>query len=219
MQDKKRERILFYFPLTLLLIVIVFRMGFLLKNFLPKDNETEPQETVVIEKRNEQLFTRKVPLPMEINQNFLTQVNECFIPTATAYGYTLRIVSGFRSLEEQSEIYDQGRVESGNIVSWAIPGKSMHNYGYAVDVVDRWRGYYINWKRLGRIANFCGLTQVDDPHFEYRGGLSTAQFEAGLKPAPLTLPCNVMSEKAKLNLPLTQKDLESCGAENFWSSR
>ena len=50
-----------------------------------------------------------VPSPTEINQNFLTQVNECFIPVAALYGYTLRITSGFRSISEQEQTFNQGR--------------------------------------------------------------------------------------------------------------
>lgn len=180
--------------------------------------ETKLLKVAVFQKIKKDQEPKQISMPTEINQNFLTQVNKCFIPIASIYGYTLRITSGFRSLEEQNQIYDQGRLEDGNIVSWAVPGKSMHNYGYAIDVVDRWRGYYVNWKRLGRIANFCGLEQVDDPHFEYRGGLSTEQFEDGLLPGPLTLPCEIMEKREEENHGLLLEDLESCGAPNFWNS-
>lgn len=156
--------------------------------------------------------SRSAPLPTGLDQNFLAQVNACFIPSAAAYGYTLRVTSGFRSLEEQARLFDQGRVEDGHIVSWAAAGKSIHNYGYAVDVVDRWRGYHINWKRLARIGEFCGLAQVDDAHFEYRGGLATDQFGTGLKPVPLALPCGIMDERARAGQPLTLQDLQDCGA-------
>ncbi len=161
------------------------------------------------------IIQKPVPMPTEIDQNFLTQVNECFIPAATVYGYTLRIVSGFRTMEEQESIFEQGRTENGHIVSWAPVGKSIHNYGFAVDVVDRWRGYNIDWKKLAKIGAFCGLNQVDDPHFEYRGGLVTAHFKAGFRPSPLALPCALMDERAKANQPLTLKDLKDCGAPNF----
>ena len=154
-------------------------------------------------------------LATELDKNFLAQVNVCLIPSAAVYGYTLRVTSGFRSLDEQARLFDQGRVEDGHIVSWAAPGKSIHNYGYAVDVVDRWRGYNINWKRLARIAEFCGLTQVDDAHFEYRGGLTTDQFEIGLTPAPFMLPCGLMGEKTETDQPLTLQDLRDCGAPDF----
>jgi hypothetical protein len=156
-----------------------------------------------------------IATPTAIDPNFLTQVNKCFLPTAAVYGYALRITDGFRSLDEQEEVYNQGRTENGHIVSWAPAGKSLHNYGFAVDVADRWRGYNINWKRLGQIAAFCGLEQVDDPHFEHRSGLTTDQFATGMRPAPLTLPCALMDERAQANQPLTLKDLKNCGAPKF----
>jgi hypothetical protein len=156
-----------------------------------------------------------VPMPTAIDSNFLNQVNECFIPTAAVYGYTLRITSGFRSIAEQDQLFEQGRTIDGHIVSWALARKSLHNYGFAVDVVDRWRGYDIDWKKLGKIGAFCGLEQVDDSHFEHRSGLTTAQFEAGIRPSLLTLPCALMDERAKANQPLTLKDLKDCGAPKF----
>ena len=156
-----------------------------------------------------------VPLPTEIDQNFLTQVDKCFIPTAAIYGYALRVTSGFRSMDEQDELFNQGRTVDGHIVSWSPPGRSLHNFGFAVDVVDRWRGYNVNWKRIAKIGEFCGLEQVDDPHFENRKGLVTDQFLAGMKPPPLTLPCAIMAERSTSTQPLTFKDLKNCGAPSF----
>jgi peptidoglycan L-alanyl-D-glutamate endopeptidase CwlK len=159
-----------------------------------------------------------VPVPTGMNPNFLNQVNECFIPTAAVYGYTLRITSGFRSMTEQAQIYDDGRNGSGTIISEAPPGHSLHNYGYAVDIVDRWKGYDIDWTKLIAIANYCHLENGgpgDLPHFEYRGGLTTDDFAAGLRPPPLTLPCPLMATRASENQPLTLADLKSCNAPDF----
>ncbi len=159
-----------------------------------------------------------VPMPTAIDPNFITQVNECFIPTAAVYGYTLRITAGFRSLAEQSQLYQEGRTINGHIVTEAPAGKSIHNYGFAVDVVDVYRGFDIEWTKLGKIGAYCGLEQGPDgdlPHFEHRGGLSTSDFAAGKRPQPLTLPCAIMQERAKANEPLTLKDLQSCGAPRF----
>lgn len=150
-----------------------------------------------------------------INRYFINQVDVCFIPAAAAYGYALRVTSGYRSMEDQEQLFEQGRNESGRIVTWAPVGKSMHNYGYAVDVVDRRKGYGINWKRLAKIGEFCGLEQVDDSHFEYRGGLTTEQFMAGERPSRLSLSCAIMAERAKMNQPLTLRDLKDCGAPEF----
>ncbi len=159
-----------------------------------------------------------VPMPTAIDPNFITQVNECFIPTAAVYGYTLRITDGFRSLTQQDQLYAQGRTIDGHIVTEAAPGKSIHNYGFAVDVVDVYRGYDIDWVKLGKIGTYCGLEQGPDgdlPHFEHRGGLTTSDFAAGLRPQPLTLPCAIMDQRAKANEPLTLKDLQGCGAPRF----
>ncbi|MBU6500663.1 MAG: M15 family metallopeptidase [Patescibacteria group bacterium] len=161
---------------------------------------------------------KSVPLPTAIDPNFSTQVNECFIPVAAAYGYSLRIVSGFRSMAQQQQVYDQGRLENGVVVSEASPGHSLHNYGFAVDVADIWRGYNINWPRLIAIGAYCGLGNGgvgDYPHFEYRGGLVTADFAAGKRPPLLTLPCAIMDARAKASKPLTLKDLQGCAAPKF----
>jgi len=159
-----------------------------------------------------------VPLPTDINSNFITQVNECFLPIATIYGYTLRISSGFRTVVEQNRLYNQGRTINGHMVTEAPGGKSLHNFGFAIDVVDRWREYNINWEKLARIGAYCGLEPSDEgdiSHFEHRDGLTTADFAAGKRPPPLTLPCAVMGERVKLNQPLTFKDLQNCGVAKF----
>lgn len=158
-----------------------------------------------------------VPMPIALDPNFLTQVEDCFIPTAFIYGYTLRITAGFRSLSEQALIYDSGRVVDGHIVTWAEPGRSLHNYGFAVDVVDRWRGYDIDFDKLAKIGIYCGLEQVDPPHFEHRAGLTTDQFVAGMRPPTLTLPCAIMDERAKANQSFTLQDLKNnnCGVPKF----
>ena len=158
------------------------------------------------------------PLPTEIDSNFINQVNKCFFPAAKVYGYELRISSGFRTVAEQDVIYNQGRTENGHIVTEAPGGKSIHNFGLAVDVVDRWHGYRINWKKLTQIAVYCGLDaseEGDFPHFENRGDLTIAEFEKGIRPEPLTLPCGIMEQKATSNKPLTLKDLKACNAPKF----
>jgi peptidoglycan L-alanyl-D-glutamate endopeptidase CwlK len=46
-----------------------------------------------------------------------------------------RFAYTFRSIEEQNEIYAQGRTKPGNIVTNAKGGRSYHNYGLAFDIV------------------------------------------------------------------------------------
>jgi len=158
--------------------------------------------------------TSTVQLPKGENPNFLTQVDDCLIPTAFIYGYTLRITAAFRSIADQAAMYDQGRTVDGHIVSEAPPGHSLHNYGYAVDIVDRYKGYDIDWTRLVEIGGFCGLESGgvgDLPHFEERGGLTTDQFAAGMRPEALTLPCSTMlNDHTATSTSLTLKDITAC---------
>lgn len=178
---------------------------------------TEPTDSksLIIKRISKPKLQSESLVPTDLDINFLNQVNKCFLPIAAVYGYELRITSGFRSLSEQDQIYSQGRTEDGHIVTWAPPGMSIHNFGFTVDVVDRLHGYNINWEKLAKIGNYCGLDQVDPPHFEYRGGLTTEQFMAGLKPAPLVLPCPIMDERVAMNDALSLNDLHNCGAPTF----
>lgn len=157
-------------------------------------------------------------MPTAMDPNFLKQVNECFLPTAAVYGYTLRVTAGFRSMTDQDQLYQDGRTIDGHIITEAPAGKSIHNYGFAVDVADRYRGYDIDWDKLIKIGTYCGLESGgsgDLPHFEQRAGFTTADFAAGFRPKPLTLSCAIMDQRAKANQPLTLKDLQNCNAPSF----
>lgn len=157
-------------------------------------------------------------MPTEINANFLNQIEKCLVPITAAYGYTLRISSGFRTVEEQDELYNQGRTVNGHIVTEAQGGKSIHNFGFAIDLVDRWEGYDIDWEKIGRIAEYCDLEHGDDgdvSHFEIRDGLTTVRFAAGRKPLLRILPCAIMDERMNSNQKLTLKGLQNCGAPKF----
>lgn len=47
--------------------------------------------------------------------------------------FVIRIVQGLRTIDEQNELYAQGRTKPGNIVTNAKGGSSYHNYGLAFD--------------------------------------------------------------------------------------
>ena len=59
----------------------------------------------------------------------LIEQAEAGLPTNMA----IRIVQGLRTIEEQNELYAQGRTKPGNIVTKAKGGSSFHNYGLAID--------------------------------------------------------------------------------------
>lgn len=110
-----------------------------------------------------------------------------FLDAASKEGFNLRITAGFRTFEEQDALYAKGRTEPGRIVTNAKGGESFHNFGLAIDVVDTKNLYNIDWDRLGSIGESVGLEHgdrgyVDRPHFQYRGGLTLEQVQAGERP-------------------------------------
>lgn len=50
-------------------------------------------------------------------------------------GIEIKITQGIRSFGEQDQLYAQGRVKPGEIVTHAKGGQSFHNYGLAIDFV------------------------------------------------------------------------------------
>ena len=104
-----------------------------------------------------------------------------FINDAYNQGIKLRITQGFRSFEEQNQLYAQGRTKPGSKVTNAKGGQSYHNYGLAVDVAPlengeiNWNG---DWNRIGKTGiqhgfewggNFKSI--IDKPHFQMTFGL------------------------------------------------
>ena len=111
------------------------------------------------------------------------KVNE-FITLAATQGFTLRIVSGFRSFAEQDSLYAQGRTKPGAIVTNARGGESLHNFGCAIDVVDRHKGYDIDWSKLGALGESLGFewggrwaSFIDRPHFQIMKGYVLKNFQ------------------------------------------
>lgn len=109
-----------------------------------------------------------VPAMQPLANNFLQKAKEA--------GFNLRITCTYRSNEEQAELYAQGRTKPGAIVTNAKPGQSLHNQRRALDIVDRIKGYDMDWEKLGKIGESCGLEWggrwdgfKDKPHFQYTG--------------------------------------------------
>lgn len=117
--------------------------------------------------------------------------------------FTIEVVQGLRTIEEQNKLFAQGRTSPGKIVTRARGGQSNHNYGLAVDLCPfvgskpAWdfRGGFI---AIGRAAEAVGLAWggdwpkfLDLPHVElpgltikrcqalyYKGGLKAVWAEA-----------------------------------------
>ena len=118
---------------------------------------------------------------------------EAFIAAAEAKGIDLLVTSTYRDNESQDALYAQGRTTPGNVVTRAKAGQSWHNYRCALDVVPLVNGKAIwddqaMWKQVGEIGKSCGLEWAGDwvtfkeyPHFQYTGGMTLAQLQAGAK--------------------------------------
>lgn len=104
-------------------------------------------------------------------------------------GFTLQIVQGYRSHEEQNALYAKGRTKPGKRVTNARGGFSMHNYKIAADVAFVVNGQ-ISWdeklyKNIGKWARIAKLEWGGDwvsfkdmPHVQLTNGLTIKQVRA-----------------------------------------
>lgn len=123
------------------------------------------------------------------------------IKKAYAEGIYVQVTQGFRSIEEQNELYAQGRTKPGKIVTNAKGGQSIHNYGLAFDIVIlnndgslNWNTSDKRWRRVGQIGQSIGLewggtwkTFKDYPHFQYTFGLTLKDLQNGKRPPNYTV--------------------------------
>ena len=118
------------------------------------------------------------------------------VQKAAAMGIRIKVISGFRTYEEQAALYAQGRTAPGNIVTNARPGYSNHNFGIAFDIgVFEGNSYLPESPKYGAVGALgvdIGLewggswkTIVDAPHFQLRpvwaAGLAEKQMLAELR--------------------------------------
>jgi peptidoglycan L-alanyl-D-glutamate endopeptidase CwlK len=112
-----------------------------------------------------------------------------------AEGIDIMITSTYRDSESQNALYAQGRTAPGSVVTNAKGGQSWHNWRVAFDVVPLRNGKPVwgtagddlkLWQRVGALGKSCGLEWAGDwktfkefPHFQYTGGFTLAQFQAG----------------------------------------
>lgn len=123
-------------------------------------------------------------------------------------GVRLRFSYTYRSPEEQTELYNQGRMFKGKIVTNAKAYQSYHNYGLAFDIVllvdknndgifesaswdinadfDKdleadWMEITLYFKSLGWKWGGDFKSLKDYPHFEKSFGFSTSQLKQKLK--------------------------------------
>jgi peptidoglycan L-alanyl-D-glutamate endopeptidase CwlK len=123
-------------------------------------------------------------------------VMEAFVLEAKKHfqekGVDCVVIAGTRTWAEQDAIYAQGRTKPGPIVSRARGGESRHNFCLAIDLGLFKDGKYLGTHPLykdlkGIVAKFPALEWggnwkfVDEPHVEFRTGLSLAQMREKVK--------------------------------------
>ena len=117
------------------------------------------------------------------------------ITQCQAEGIDLLVTSTYRDREAQAALFAQGRTKPGKIVTHAKPGQSFHNWRVALDTVPLRHGKPVwdttgedglLWEKIGAIGESIGLewagrwkTFKEFPHFQFTGGLTLAEFQAG----------------------------------------
>ncbi len=118
-------------------------------------------------------------------------------------GIEVIITEGFRTLERQDELYEQGRTTEGDIVTYAQGGESYHNYGLAIDfaLINQdgnitWNTSYdgnnnekSDWVEVAEIGKDLGFEWGGDwnrfkdyPHLQMDFGLSIHELQNGKRP-------------------------------------
>ena len=138
------------------------------------------------------------------------------ISLAYKEGINIIITQGFRSIEEQNELYAQGRTKPGKIVTNAKGGYSYHNFGLAFDFAVLNPDGSVNWnvdekwKRVGQLGKSLGLEWGGDwrsfkdyPHFQYTFGLSLADLRTGKRPPQQVKPTSAVDAAQTKATPKT----------------
>ena len=118
-----------------------------------------------------------------------------FIAECEKQDIDMLITSTYRDAASQNDLYAQGRTKPGRIVTNAKAGQSWHNWRCAFDVVPLRSGKPVwgtlgkdleLWTKVGEIGESVGLEWAgrwkrfrEFPHFQFTGGLTLADFQAG----------------------------------------
>lgn len=88
---------------------------------------------------------------------------EAFLKAANTAGLDVLVYCTLRTMQEQADLYAQGRTKPGRIITNARPGQSAHNFGLAFDgapliggKID-WDPENPVWDLYGKVATDSGL--------------------------------------------------------------
>ncbi|MEK4535150.1 M15 family metallopeptidase [Peribacillus sp. FSL K6-1552] len=139
----------------------------------------------------------KIKLTDELHP-IVAEKKEKLIQQANEKGIAVIITAGFRTLEEQNDLYEKGRLKSGSIVTNAKGGESLHNFGLAIDfaLLNKqgeaiWNMEYdgndngkSDWMEVVSIAKDLGFEWGGDwsgfkdyPHLQMTFGLSLRELQ------------------------------------------
>ncbi|WP_163971766.1 M15 family metallopeptidase [Oceanobacillus halotolerans] len=142
------------------------------------------------------------PIPTELHP-IVEIKKEILLEKVSTLDIDMVITETIRSIEEQNQLYEQGRSKDGNIVTYAKGGESYHNYGLAIDfaIIDTngnitWDTNYdgndngkSDWEEVAGVAKELGFEWGGDwkqfkdyPHLQMDFGLSIRQLQNGLRP-------------------------------------
>lgn len=142
----------------------------------------------MIDARSQRNLDTLLPKVRPVMEAFVTEAKKYF----SEKGVDCIVICGTRTYAEQDAIYAQGRTKPGPIRTKAKGGESRHNFGLAIDLGLFAGGKYLEdsslYDHIGAVvAKFPTLEWggnwkfVDEPHVEYRTGLTTAQMADKVK--------------------------------------
>ena len=105
-----------------------------------------------------------------LKPEFKTIILDVITQVSVATGLDWIPISCRRTIQEQNDLYAQGRTEAGSIVTKAKGGQSPHNFGLACDCAPIksgsvwWNAPQGYWDTYGAIAKSHGLTWGGDFH-------------------------------------------------------
>ncbi|WP_053217544.1 M15 family metallopeptidase [Virgibacillus senegalensis] len=159
------------------------------------------KENTALDPLNEEI-KENGELPEELHPIVEEKKNQ-LVEQAEEQGIPIIITEGFRTVARQDELYQQGRSEDGDIVTYAEGGESYHNYGLAIDFALQnengravWDMSYdgngngeSDWMEIVDIAKELGFEWGGDwarfkdyPHLQMDFGLSIYELKRGKRP-------------------------------------
>lgn len=123
--------------------------------------------------------------PEALNPEFRVRLGRVITRMREEFGYDVRVTEGFRPQARQNLLYEQGRTQPGQVVTWTRSSK--HTLGLAADLqID---GSYDNtaaYARLAQLASQQGLRTLgarDPGHVELASRSGTAGWGDAAAPA------------------------------------